>query len=87
MDTKYCEAVNLSPAELRQQMSRSPVFLQELESSLKDFLPDHEDPPIALGEPDSFGWTEPVMLPSKKAAAAVVAAAAAVMPAVPSRKR
>lgn len=86
LDTTYDQTLKGTPDEIKRHLNHDPYLLAKLEAELAAFLPTQEDVLIDFGAPESYGWTTPVMLPSKKAAAAVVAVAAAAIPAAPSRR-
>ncbi len=61
------------------RMSRDPLFMSLVESTLRDSTAQHDRDKIAAFDPTTFGWEPEPDLPKPKAAAAAVAAAVAAM--------
>lgn len=75
-------AAELTVEQLEAVIIRDASALAYVENSLLEYLDEPTEPP-ASREVETFGWSDPTMLPSPKKAAAAVAPAALLIPFAP----
>jgi hypothetical protein len=75
-----------APSALSQRLAYEPALLATAEDALKEYFTPSDSMMPNTGDPESYGWSEPMMLPSPKKAAAALAVAAAAIPLAPRRK-